>query len=215
MTGGQKNFDFSNGVSISYGLSIHFSWGCGYRTLQTLCDWVSAQKKDPVVSPPPSIASFQRLLVRIEDKPPSFSCSREWIGSVEVALAMDAIFDVQCRLLHVRSGGELASDGEEGPFSRLEKHFRDLGSPVMMGGDADAASKALFGTLRRGSRKFLLIVDPHFWKGKGKSVSGLEDLTSSGYVSWKSVPSDFCDSSFYNLCFPLLKAASSSTTPAI
>ncbi len=125
------------------------------------------------------------------------------IGYFKVSLVIDVLFDVPCRLLHVRSGLDLASD----PFSRLEEHFSKYGSPVMMGGDADASSKGVFGTRRTDEGdKYLLIVDPHFWRGKGKTAESLQPVIDQGYIAWKRVPQDFCESSFYNLCMPLMSA---------
>ncbi len=137
---------------------------------------------------------------------------------------MDVLFDVPCRIVHVRRGGNLVSkEGEEeeghsspSPFDRLEGHFREFGSPVMMGGDADAASKAVFGTCRGAAaaaeeeeerERHLLIVDPHLWRGRNRTVSSLDEIAREGFLAWKRVPEDFCQSSFYNLCFPLVKQA--------
>ncbi|GLV34514.1 UFM1 specific peptidase 1 [Carabus blaptoides fortunei] len=57
-------------------------WGCGYRTLQTLCSWVRNTTKSAVNVP--SIMDIQKLLVTMEDKPEDFIGSRDWIGSVEI-----------------------------------------------------------------------------------------------------------------------------------
>lgn len=63
-------------------------WGCGYRTLQSMCSWILNAKK-PILSDdqndtPPSIEKIQSTLVDISDKPANFLHSREWIGALEV-----------------------------------------------------------------------------------------------------------------------------------
>ena len=45
-------------------------------------------------SPPPDCHEIQRLLVANGDKPNSFLESKEWIGSIEVGLCVDIIYDV-------------------------------------------------------------------------------------------------------------------------
>ena len=45
----------------------------------------------------PSIREVQERLVAMEDKPPTFLGSRQWIGSVEVALVLDSVCDVPGR----------------------------------------------------------------------------------------------------------------------
>jgi len=73
--------------------------------MQTLCSWFilneelhsypafhsdeGGQKKKL-----PSHRDIQSTLVRIQDKPPSFLGSREWIGSYEICLCFDALYDV-------------------------------------------------------------------------------------------------------------------------
>ena len=75
-------------------------WGCGYRTLQTLCSWCRYQQlancpdDDSKVADVPSLKLVQQLLVDMGDKPESFIDSREWIGSVEVGLIVDQLYDV-------------------------------------------------------------------------------------------------------------------------
>lgn len=58
-------------------------WGCGYRTLQTLCSWITKINKNISV---PDIPTIQQTLVKIEDKPNAFLGSKNWIGTVEVSI---------------------------------------------------------------------------------------------------------------------------------
>jgi len=56
-------------------------WGCGYRTLQTMCSWLIGQKQPGKV---PSIPQIQEILVQLEDKNSKFKGSTDYIGSFEV-----------------------------------------------------------------------------------------------------------------------------------
>ena len=54
------------------------------------------------------------------------------------------------------------------------------------------------------------VVDPHFWNRKTSSNLSkdfCEQLEDEGWIQWKCVQSDFCDSSFYNFCLPQLKSS--------
>lgn len=68
-------------------------WGCGYRTLQTICSWVG-HVLEIQNHPVPSLQDIQKTLVKMGDKPDSFVGSREWIGCVEACLYMDQTFGV-------------------------------------------------------------------------------------------------------------------------
>ncbi len=71
-------------------------WGCGYRTLQTICSWVKTQQQQSGrhAAEVPSLAAIQRRLVDIGDKESNFCGSKSWIGSVEVGLVVDTLYDV-------------------------------------------------------------------------------------------------------------------------
>ncbi|KAL5463729.1 hypothetical protein EMCRGX_G032656 [Ephydatia muelleri] len=56
-------------------------WGCGYRSLQSLCSWADG------------------------DKPPSFASSNNWIGCFEACIVLDHVY----KLIHVPSGSEVQS----------------------------------------------------------------------------------------------------------
>lgn len=57
-------------------------WGCGYRTLQTLCSWVKHVQKNQTNIP--DIRRIQQILCDMGDKSYEFVGSRDWIGSFEV-----------------------------------------------------------------------------------------------------------------------------------
>lgn len=171
-------------------------WGCGYRTLQTLCSWVKKNMKGkcslPVV---PNIREIQCVLVNIEDKPNHFIGSRDWIGCFEACLVLDVLYGVPCKVIHIPSGQQLCKHIPE-----LVEHFCKLGSPVMMGGDKDCSAKCIVGIhTDEKNDASLLVVDPHFL---GVATDRYQ-LQGHGWVSWKQL-SEFLDSSFYNLCLPQL-----------
>ncbi|KAG8148162.1 hypothetical protein E2320_022366 [Naja naja] len=101
-------------------------WGCGYRTLQTMCSWLAAAggEEASLCRPVPSLKEIQDSLVEMGDKPASFAGSRDWIGTVEAALCMDHFYGVPGKLLHVRIGQDLG-----GELETLYAHFQ--------GGDDD------------------------------------------------------------------------------
>ncbi|CAO2630051.1 Ufm1-specific protease 1, partial [Lemmus lemmus] len=163
-------------------------WGCGYRTLQTLCSWPEGQS-----SGVPGLAAIQAALEDMGDKPPGFRDSRDWIGCVEASLCLEHFGGLQGRLCHVPRGAGLL-----GELERLYSHFMEGGGPVMVGGDADAQSKALLGICEGpGTEVYILILDPHYW-GTPKNSS---ELQAAGWVGWRKVSSVFDSNSFYNLCF--------------
>ncbi|XP_075534076.1 UFM1 specific peptidase 1 isoform X2 [Dermacentor variabilis] len=229
-------------------------WGCGYRTLQTICSWVvyHKHKTGERARAVPSITEIQAALVRLGDKEAQFSGSRDWIGSTEVFLCLDHFYQVPCRILHASTGGKVANH-----VDALLKHFEQQGSPVMMdrrpildvialrilglhiqnnsrsnftirklkwvmevlstlihilsgkhyGGDSDASSKGILGVCRTSSEKsHLLVLDPHWYRDDAKhgNLTGAVDhLQQNGWISWRPLDS-LMESSFYNLCLPLL-----------
>ncbi|XP_063366745.1 ufm1-specific protease 1 [Cydia amplana] len=169
-------------------------WGCGYRTLQTLCSWMNQNRQKSVEVP--SIRRIQEILVDLEDKPRSFLGSRQWIGSFEVCLVIDKLYDIPSKIVHVNKGDNLGTI-----VDTLKTHFEKFGSPIMMGGDVDCSSKGIMGIHIDKSEASLLIVDPHY-VGKEQSK---EFLQNKGWVKWQPLK-DFLSSSFYNLCLPQAKS---------
>uniref|UniRef100_A0A8C9EE08 UFSP1/2/DUB catalytic domain-containing protein n=1 Tax=Phocoena sinus TaxID=42100 RepID=A0A8C9EE08_PHOSS len=147
-------------------------WGCGYRTLQTLCSWPEGR---PAGVPEP--AAVQAALEDMGDKPPGLRGSRGWIGCVEASLCLDHFGGPQGRPCHVPRGAGPGGGG---------------GWAVMVGGDADAQSEALLGP---GTEAYVLVLHPHCW-GDPKNPS---ELQAAGWVGWREVSSAFDSNSFYNL----------------
>eukprot|EP00050_Salpingoeca_kvevrii_P000337 m.146259 g.146259 ORF g.146259 m.146259 type:complete len:134 (-) comp10090_c0_seq1:1004-1405(-) len=69
-------------------------WGCGYRALQTICAWLRLHLPAPKQSKEPSVRDVQALFVQWDMKPPAFASSRDWIGSPEVWMCIDWLYDV-------------------------------------------------------------------------------------------------------------------------
>ncbi|GAB0090389.1 Probable Ufm1-specific protease 1 [Sergentomyia squamirostris] len=172
-------------------------WGCGYRTLQSMCSWIrhctdSSQEV-------PTIKDIQETLVNLNDKPASFIGSREWIGALEVFYTVDALYGVSCKIVHIPSNGDVKKY-----VSLIKQYLEEYAGFIMMGGDVDASSKGIAGVHISGNDAYLLVVDPHFVASSSRDISA-EELCSKMFVKWQNC-SDFLDSSFYNLCLPLIKA---------
>ncbi|KAG7199557.1 hypothetical protein KM043_014168 [Ampulex compressa] len=178
-------------------------WGCGYRTLQTICSWIISNKN--LQKSVPSIRSIQETLVSLEDKERSFIGSKEWIGSIEVCLVLDQLYDVLSKIIHIPSGKALTKH-----LDVIKAHFVEFGSPIMMGGDRDCSSKCVVGIHHNPKDTYLLIVDPHF-VGMAKSAQQLENYH---WVKWQNMK-DFVDSSFYNLCLPQIKCTKAANVPEL
>ncbi|KAG8177143.1 hypothetical protein JTE90_015591 [Oedothorax gibbosus] len=172
-------------------------WGCAYRTLQTICSWIVKQENIKYLVEIPSINDIQTALVKVGDKPESFINSRQWIGSLEISYCIDYFYKILCRILHCKDVKEVQSH-----TSSIFNHFQEYGSPIMMGGDRDCSSKGILGICETEIGMHLLILDPHC---RGPTVSK-ENLQCEGWIKWLKID-DLDHSSFYNLCYPLLKAA--------
>ena len=60
-----------------------------------------------------------------------------------MCLILDCLYDVPCKIIHATSSSSQGNvqHGLGSHVNSLQAHFRDIGSPVMMGGDVDASSK--------------------------------------------------------------------------
>lgn len=126
-------------------------WGCGYRTLQSICSWIINTKQSSVCVP--NIPEIQKILVDIQDKPTRFFGSRDWIGTLEASYVIDTLFGVSCKLIHIRRGEDIKRHRD-----MLVSYFKDIGAFGMMGGDMDASSKGIAGIRIDGEQVFLLVV---------------------------------------------------------
>ncbi|CAO1403289.1 unnamed protein product [Diamesa serratosioi] len=166
-------------------------WGCGYRTLQTICSFINDRTMKKVSVP--SIKEIQQTLVKIGDKDEFFCNSREWIGTVEASYIIDELFGVACYLHHVTRG-----DGLKSIRNKIVTYFETQGGFMMMGGDLDASSKGIAGVhITTNNEIYLLVVDPHY-VGKPNNV---DELIEKQYVKWQH-ENEFFEQSFYNLLMP-------------
>nr|XP_006112149.2 LOW QUALITY PROTEIN: inactive Ufm1-specific protease 1 [Pelodiscus sinensis] len=200
-------------VSGSY---LYYHYGCAGggdprgrpRPLQPLCSWLVAAGAGagPGGCPQlvPRLADIQRSLVEMGDKPPVFVGSRDWIGTVEAALCVDHFFGVPCKIVHSPRG-----EGLGGQMGVLYAHFEGGGGPVMVGGDADSASKGLLGVCSTPTSHHLLVLDPHYYGGVGNLRR--EGVQAAGWVHWQGLAS-FDPTSFYNLCLPQFRWDTSKAT---
>jgi hypothetical protein len=184
-------------VSGSYGYYHYMQdnfddngWGCAYRSLQTIWSWYIYQGYTTL--PVPSHRQIQQTLVDCGDKSDqSFIGSTQWIGSIEVSNVLNHCLEVDCRIHHCASGGDIAGTGQ-----LLLRHFQTQGTPVMIGGGVLAHT--ILGVdydMQSGNIKFL-ILDPHY--------TGSDDIKQilNKWCGWKSM--SFWDSSArYNMCLPL------------
>ncbi len=168
-------------------------WGCGYRTLQTICSWIRQKLIDKghrEVNEVPSILQIQKILVDCGDKPNNFIESREWIGCFEASIIIDVLYQVPCRILHSEPG-QLCDLLKE-----LKEHFRDNNAPIMMGGDADNASKGILGICESSTgSSYLLVANPHYFNNASKD-------TEPEWIKWVDVNQLENTNSFYNFCVP-------------
>ncbi|XP_046382962.1 probable Ufm1-specific protease 1 isoform X2 [Ischnura elegans] len=165
-------------------------WGCGYRTLQLISSWIANQLPERSSSEVPSLPSIQELLVSMEDKPQSFLGSKDWIGTYEVCLVIEKLFDVPSKILHVKKDDKLIHI-----LPDLKNHFENFKSPIMIGGDMDCSSKGVVGINCNAedpsAPAHLLIVMKTVMKGKcfshitpvkRKSKAALLDIGNDEYL---------------------------------
>ena len=182
-----------------YGLghSDH-GWGCGYRTVQTILSWLSAE-------PAPPISTLQGTLKRTH----AFSGERGWIGVPDAVIILDELHGCQAKIISLASGAEAGAH-----LSELAAHFDADGGPVMVGGGGDVYSKTVVG-VSTSPPGALLILDPHYAGTASLNIrpqpleAGLDvpdtsrqALWSGGWIAWRPL-SVLRHDSFYNLALPL------------
>lgn len=171
------------------------NFGCGYRTIQSICSMLKNKlnKNDVEI---PSIQKIQEILVKIGDKPQTMIGSREWIGTIEASYIFDELFNISSYLIHIPSDKKIASKSKE-----IVNYFTTQGGLIFMGGDCDAAAKMIAGiNVAEDNKISLLVIDPHY-QGTPKNAN---ELISEGYVRWYN-EDEFHEDSFYNLCMPIIK----------
>ena len=124
-------------------------WGCAYRSFQTIFSWFKIQSYTQ--KPVPTHREIQQVtiwfifitilfshnvnngnilkaLVDMGDKSKEFVGSSKWIGSMEISFCLNQMLNVECKILSVSKGSEIADKARE-----LQYHFETEGSPVMIG----------------------------------------------------------------------------------
>lgn len=71
---------------------------------------------------------------------------------LQVCLIIDKLYDIPCKIIHVNKGDQLSTI-----VAPLVHHFDKFGSPIMMGGDVDCASKGIMG-IHIGQRDASLLI---------------------------------------------------------
>jgi hypothetical protein len=85
-------------------------WGCAYRSLQTLCSWFQLQGLvEDVCRPLPSHKQSQEALEKLGEP----VGPKQWIGAVEISMILNLWFGVDCKIMNVASGSDIASKTEE------------------------------------------------------------------------------------------------------
>ncbi|CAN0900887.1 Probable Ufm1-specific protease [Linum grandiflorum] len=170
-------------------------WGCAYRSLQTIISWFKLHHYTAIGVP--SHREIQAALVEIGDKESHFVGSREWIGAIELSFVLDKLLGVSCKIMNLRSGGELPEKCRE-----LALHFENQGTPVMIGGGVLAYT--LLGVeYNEGSGDCaFLILDPHY-TGSDEH----KKIVNGGWCGWKKAVDSkgknfFLHDKFYNLLLP-------------
>lgn len=164
-------------------------WGCAYRSFQTICSWLNFQ--GIVQAPIPTHRDIQTTLVKLGDKPPKFINSNQWIGAIEISYCLDAMYDIQCRILNVRSGTEMNQ-----LVPQIQNHFETYGSPIMVGGGVLAYT--LLGIHVENDKNVeYLILDPHY-----QGEDNIDTIIKKGWCGWKK-SNIWKPDCFYNLCLPL------------
>lgn len=167
-------------------------WGCAYRSLQTLYSWFLLEGFTS--KPVPTIREIQETLVYIQDKPPKFVGSRDWIGSTEVSFVLDTLLGVTSRILSVAAQESLHEH-----VPTLSRHFETHGTPVMIGGGVLAHTILGVDYDKENDASKFLVLDPHY-----PGEENLQIILSKGWCGWKTA-NFWKKGTFYNMCLPMKK----------
>mmetsp|Transcript_4002 Transcript_4002/g.5833 ORF Transcript_4002/g.5833 Transcript_4002/m.5833 type:complete len:551 (-) Transcript_4002:136-1788(-) len=163
-------------------------WGCAYRSLQMVSSWY--QLNGLTSKAPLAIPEIQKTLINMGVMGADFfeGC-KSWIGSQEIAWALNSLYNVDCRFLMSSNGVELNKLTNE--FAR---HFETNYCPIVAcGGKLALVIIGVVTNPTTGDTKYL-IADPHY-KGTDtlRSIQ-TQTVALEGYkaipVSWRG-PSAF------------------------
>ncbi len=180
------------------------SWGCGYRTAQTILSWLSPG------GPVAGIPTLQRALAGA--RPSGALGPREWIGVPDMVVLADAQ-GAQVSVRHIASGGEGSR-----LVAELAAHFDAGGGPVMVGGGDDVYSKTVVGVREAADATSaadagvpaasaacasLLVLDPHYAGSSAHTTHATRaELLRDGWIAWRPISTLLRADSFYNLGLP-------------
>jgi len=164
-------------------------WGCAYRSLQTIESWFIHQKYTS--KPVQSHKEIQRALYSLGQRTKQFIGSNEWIGSIEIQMALKSHMNVTSKILHLPKGSEIGHHTHT-----LINHFQRQGTPIMIGGGMLAFTLLGIHHNPKSDRTMYLILDPHY---PGKD--DLSTIQNKGWCGWKEASVIFKDC-FFNLCLP-------------
>ncbi|KYQ92776.1 hypothetical protein DLAC_05355 [Tieghemostelium lacteum] len=166
-------------------------WGCAYRSMQTICSWLNYQQISN--RSVPTHKEIQQTLVDMEDKEKSFLNSKQWIGAFEITLCLQQLYELDCKILNVKSGSEVQEKSRE-----LARHFQTTGSPIMIGGGVLAYTLLGIDYNESTGDSRYLILDPHY-----VGPDQIKPIKEKGWCGWKK-PDLFRKDAFYNFCMPQL-----------
>lgn len=178
-------------------------WGCAYRVLQTILTWYRLQgflseRAHPHLAGRggsfagvPSHRALQSALVAAGDKPASIRGSQQWIGSVELAVALAALYGLRSRVLPCASGAAVRAAAPA-----LVEHFATQGTPVMVGGGALALCVLGVAVHRASGDVRYLVLDPHY-----TGADAVEPVIKGGWCRWRGAET-WSEGDFYNILLP-------------
>eukprot|EP00939_MAST-03C_sp_MAST-3C-sp1_P004907 g4907.t1 len=177
-------------------------WGCAYRSLQTIVSWFKLNHYcPPDLVRVPSHAEIQQALVDMDDKPPPFVGSKQWIGSTEIGYVVERLVPgVSGKFIVLASGSDMPSASRQ-----LKEHFDTQGTPVMIGGGALAFTLLGIRYDESANRTSWLILDPHYTGPDDVESIVKRECMLEGYraipCSWRGIDA-FSPKSGYNLYLP-------------
>ena len=125
------------------------------------------------------------------DKEKSFIGTSKWIGSYELNLCLEKLFEVASKILFVHSGSEIPTLSRQ-----LQHHFESEGTPIMIGGGALAYTLLGIDYNEGTGEVQFLILDPHY-----EGPDDMKTIVGKGWCGWKG-PDLFHPDAFYNFCLP-------------
>eukprot|EP01023_Acetabularia_acetabulum_P065711 TRINITY_DN8738_c0_g1_i4.p1 TRINITY_DN8738_c0_g1~~TRINITY_DN8738_c0_g1_i4.p1 ORF type:complete len:223 (-),score=16.10 TRINITY_DN8738_c0_g1_i4:190-837(-) len=163
-------------------------WGCAYRSLQTVCSWLHLQG----MLQQGSVPSHQQIQQVLKSSVDGYKGGHEWIGSWELFMFLDVCHNISSKILNSNSTEEFVAK-----FQQLHAHFKQGGSPIMIGEGSYA--NIILGVCKDGNgEQMMLILDPHYY-----GIDDPQQIIQQGYCKWMSMKvRDERTGSFNNLLLP-------------